>query len=97
MIYADPPHTSPDYMRRLRPEITNFITADSIEELLRFGDRLGWNLDAYLTYPEIWGLVAFDVTERMRLEALRAGARELPPGQVEERAKRLLTEWRELV
>lgn len=97
MIYIDPPHTSPDYMKRLRPEITTFVTADSIEELLRFGDRMGWDNDKHFVYPEVYHLVAYDVTETMRREALRAGARERPPGEVEERAKRLLAEWEELV
>lgn len=96
MIYIDPPHTSPDYMKRLRPEITTFVTADSIEELLRFGDRLNWS-EAHFVYPEVYGFVAYDVTERMRLEAIRAGARQTPPEQVEERAKRLLAEWEVLI
>lgn len=96
MIYIDPPHTSPDY-RMLRREITTFVTADSVEELLRFGDRLGWDNEKYLVYPEVWKLVAYDISTSMRLEALRAGARECPAGEAEARAKRLLPEWEELL
>ena len=96
MIYIDPPHTSPDY-RMLRRGVTIFVTADSIEELLRFGDQLGWDNDMYFVYPEVYHFVAYDVTEVMRRQAVRAGAQECPEEEVQRRAERLLAEWEELV
>jgi len=89
MIYVEPSIVG-------RREITVFVAADSLEEMFAFGARLGWE-DWYITDPSVYGFVAYDVTERMRVAALAAGARERSCMEVEKRATRLVPEWMALM